>query len=307
MTPETQKQIDDLVKSERVVLFMKGTRSFPQCGFSNTVVQILNTLVPEYKTVNVLAVPAVREGVKEYSSWPTIPQLYVGGEFVGGCDIVKEMFASGELHRKLGVERKEVAPPKVTVTPPAADALRAALADAGPEDHVRISVSPTFQHDLELGPPRGGDLKVQSGGLTLLVDPISAPRAEGLTLDFVNGPDGAGFRLDNPNAPPAVRTITPRELDARLRAGPAIELYDVRPADERGRAAIQGARVLDEAAVAHIEGLEKSTPIAFFCHHGGRSRMAAQRFVEMGFTQVFNLAGGIDQWSREVDPNVPRY
>ena len=270
-------------------------------------VQILNTLLPEYKTVNVLADAAVRDGVKEYSSWPTIPQLYVGGEFIGGCDIVKEMFASGELHQKLGVERQEVKPPAVTVTPSAAEALRAALADAGPDDHVRVSVSPGFQHDLELGPPRGGDLKVQSGGLTLLVDPISAPRAEGLIIDFVSGADGAGFRLDNPNAPPSVRLITPRDLDQRMKSGPAIELYDVRSADERGRATIHGARVLDEAAVAHIEGLDKSTPIAFFCHHGGRSRTAAQRFVELGFTQVYNLAGGIDQWSRDVDPNVPRY
>jgi monothiol glutaredoxin len=307
MNPETQKQIEELVKSARVVLFMKGSRSFPQCGFSSTVVQILNTLVPEYKTVNVLADPAVREGVKEYSSWPTIPQLYVDGEFVGGCDIVKEMFASGDLHTKLGVERKEVPPPKLTVTPPAAEALRGALADAGPDDHVRVSISPGFQHDLELGPPRGGDLKVQAGGLTLLVDPMSAPRAEGLVIDFVSGPDGAGFRLDNPNAPPAVRPISPRELEQRMKSGPPIELFDTRTPDERVRASIPGARVLDEAALAHIEGLDKSTPIAFHCHHGTRSRTIAQRFIDLGFTQVYNLAGGIDQWSRDVDPNVPRY
>src|SRR5688500_10999906 len=212
MNPETKKQIDDLVKSERVVLFMKGSRSFPQCGFSSAVVQILNTLLPEYKTVNVLADAAVRDGVKEYSSWPTIPQLYVGGEFVGGCDIVKEMFASGELHKKLGVEAKAVAPPSVTVTPSAAEALRGALADAGPDDHVHVSISAGFEHDLELAPPRAGDLKVEAGGLTLLVDPMSAPRAQGLVIDFVTGPDGAGFRIDNPNAPPAVRAITPREL-----------------------------------------------------------------------------------------------
>jgi monothiol glutaredoxin len=98
---ETLRQIDDLVKSERVVLFMKGSRSFPQCGFSASVVQILNSLLPEYKTVNVLADPEVRQGIKEYSSWPTIPQLYVDGEFVGGCDIMREMYQSGELQQLL--------------------------------------------------------------------------------------------------------------------------------------------------------------------------------------------------------------
>lgn len=307
MNPDTQKQIEELVKSARVVLFMKGSRSFPQCGFSSTVVQILNTLVPDYKTVNVLSDPAVREGVKQYSSWPTIPQLYVEGEFVGGCDIVKEMFASGELHKKLGVEATPVAPPSITVTPSAAEALRGALADAGPEDHIHITISSGFEHDMELAPPRGGDLKVEAGGLTLLVDPMSAPRAQGLVIDFVSGPDGAGFRIDNPNAPPAVRPITPRELAQRLASGPAIQVFDVRPPDERVRASIPGARPLDEVALAHIEALDKSTPIAFYCHHGPRSRTAAQRFVELGFKQVYNLAGGIDQWSREVDPNIPRY
>src|SRR5690606_17960014 len=79
-SPETLRQIEDLVKSDRVVLFMKGSRSFPQCGFSATVVQILNSIVPQYKTVNVLADPAVRQGIKDYSSWPTIPQLYIEGE-----------------------------------------------------------------------------------------------------------------------------------------------------------------------------------------------------------------------------------
>ena len=99
--PETLRQIEDLVKSDRVVLFMKGSRSFPQCGFSATVVQILNSLVPDYKTVNVLADPTVRQGIKDYSSWPTVPQLYVDGEFVGGCDIVREMFETGELKQVL--------------------------------------------------------------------------------------------------------------------------------------------------------------------------------------------------------------
>src|SRR5262249_28663484 len=93
-SPETLRQIEELVKSENVVLFMKGSRDFPQCGFSASVVQILNSLLPEYKTVNVLADPLIRQGVKDYSSWPTVPQLYIGGEFVGGSDIVRELYAT---------------------------------------------------------------------------------------------------------------------------------------------------------------------------------------------------------------------
>ena len=90
--------IDNEVKSNDVVLFMKGTPQFPMCGFSGQVVQILDYLGVPYKGLNVLENDELRQGIKEFSSWPTIPQLYVKGEFVGGCDIVREMFQAGELH-----------------------------------------------------------------------------------------------------------------------------------------------------------------------------------------------------------------
>jgi monothiol glutaredoxin len=93
--------IDAAVKGNDVVLFMKGTPQFPQCGFSGQVVQILDHLGVEYGAVNVLADPEIRQGIKDYSNWPTIPQLYVKGEFVGGCDIIREMFQAGELQEHL--------------------------------------------------------------------------------------------------------------------------------------------------------------------------------------------------------------
>ena len=89
--------IDNEVKTNDVVLFMKGTPGFPQCGFSGQVVQILDYLGVDYKGINVLSSDEIRQGIKDYSNWPTIPQLYVKGEFVGGCDIVREMFQAGEL------------------------------------------------------------------------------------------------------------------------------------------------------------------------------------------------------------------
>jgi monothiol glutaredoxin len=102
LDPATRQRIDELVKENRVLLFMKGERDYPQCGFSATVVQILDSLIPDYRTVDVLSDSAIREGIKAYSQWPTIPQLYIDGEFQGGCDIVREMYASGELQEKLG-------------------------------------------------------------------------------------------------------------------------------------------------------------------------------------------------------------
>lgn len=98
---DTQKQIQDIVEANDVVLFMKGTKEMPQCGFSSRVAGVLNYMGIDYRDVNVLADEAIRQGIKDFSDWPTIPQLYVKGEFVGGCDIVTEMTLSGELDQIL--------------------------------------------------------------------------------------------------------------------------------------------------------------------------------------------------------------
>ena len=104
-----QQFIDNEVKSNDVVLFMKGTPQFPQCGFSGQVVQILDYLGVPYKGLNVLENDELRNGIKQFSNWPTIPQLYVKGEFVGGCDIIREMFQAGELQSLLAEKGVEVA------------------------------------------------------------------------------------------------------------------------------------------------------------------------------------------------------
>ena len=97
LDPATKDRIHDYVTNDDIVLFMKGTPMFPQCGFSHTVSQILDHMDVSFKAYNVLDDMELREGIKVYSDWPTIPQLYVKGEFVGGCDIIREMFEKGEL------------------------------------------------------------------------------------------------------------------------------------------------------------------------------------------------------------------
>jgi monothiol glutaredoxin len=104
MMSDAEGRIGEIVKNNEIVLFMKGTPLFPQCGFSSRAVTILEHLGSPFETVDVLQDPEIRQGIKEYSDWPTIPQLYVKGEFVGGSDIMMEMFKSGELQQLVGAE-----------------------------------------------------------------------------------------------------------------------------------------------------------------------------------------------------------
>ncbi len=99
MTPELKAKLDKLVQDNKILVFMKGSKLMPQCGFSNNVVQILNTLGVPYETIDVLADAEIRQGIKEYSNWPTIPQIYINGEFIGGSDIAIEHYQSGELQQ----------------------------------------------------------------------------------------------------------------------------------------------------------------------------------------------------------------
>lgn len=299
-----RKQISELVAHNRVVLFMKGTRQMPQCGFSAQVVQILDGLVPSYETVDVLRSPKLRDGIKEFSQWPTIPQLFIGGQFIGGCDIVREMNASGELPKLLRTEVPEPATPTIIVSEAATKALGAAAADAG-GDSLRLKVDANFQYDLSFGPREPGDIEVNQNGLTLLLDRPSASRANGVSLEFVDGPSG-GFKINNPNEPRKVKQLSAPELKTMLERD-EVTLFDVRPEDERAIARIVAARSLDAAGQKYLLGLDRNTPIAFHCHHGIRSQEAAQQLLREGFRNVYNLKGGIDAWSQSIDPSVPRY
>ena len=307
LDPSIKKKIDDLVQSDSVVLFMKGSRSFPQCGFSASVINILNTLVPKYATVNILSDAEIRGGMKEYSDWPTFPQLFIKGEFVGGADIVRQMHENGELEKKLGDLVTPAKTPAVTVTARAAAELAAALKDGGPGDVIHLTITPTWEHQLDIGPKEASHLTVETGGVTVQLDRASAGRAAGVVVDFIEGSDGAGFKIDNPNRPAAVRSIEPKALKALLDSGKIKHLYDVRPEKERAIAKVASAQILDDATMAQIEELPKDTALAFHCHHGSRSKAAAEHFLKLGFTNVYNLNGGIDAWSKDVDPSISKY
>ena len=305
LSPEIRTRISELTQSEPVFLFMKGNPAAPQCGFSAQVVSILDRLIPNYGSFDVLSDPDMRNGIKEFSDWPTIPQLYIQGEFMGGCDIIKEMYENGELHQALGVERVGSEPPRIELTDAAAEFLRQALAQAD-QSSLQLSIDARFQSSIGIGPPQPGQIEVTSKGIAFYIAPDSAVRANGVSIDAVDTAEGLRLAIDNPNAP-QVGQLEVSTLKQWIDAGERFEFFDVRSAEERARAEIPGTRLLDPQAQTYLETLPRETPIVFHCHHGGRSQAAAEHYAQLGFTNVHNLVGGIDAWSSEVDPSVPRY
>jgi monothiol glutaredoxin len=305
LDPATRERIETLLKDHRVVLFMKGNRQQPMCGFSAAATNTLNEVLPEYHTVNVLEDPDIREGIKAYGDWPTIPQLYVEGELVGGADIIRQMYASGELHALFGATPPDRTPPEITITDKAADAIRNGIANAqGLALHLEIG--PDHSAGFQLAPAGDHDIVVSANGIEVHFDPGSAQRAKGIVIDWVSTVQGEGLSLKFPGAQ-TIGSLSVQQLKERLAAG-GVTLVDVRPAAGRAQAApLAQARVLEEEGYDALAALPKDTVIAFICHHGNSSRGVAERFAAHGFTNVFNVEGGMDAWAREIDPTVPRY
>jgi monothiol glutaredoxin len=285
---------------------MKGTRRAPQCGFSAQVVQILDELVPEYQTHDVLSSAELRDGIKEYSQWPTIPQLYIDGKFVGGCDIVRDLKSSGELEQLLAHDKDAPppAPPQITISAEAIAAIKAAVPEGDP-DRLHLQVSGNWEHDLYFGPVEAGEVEVDLGSIKLYVPRSSVGRAQGVNIGYIDGAN-AGFKIENPNQPAQVIELSVQDAKAMLDRG-ELQLFDVRPESEGNIARIAAGKTLNDETVEYINSLPKTTPIAFYCHHGMRSRGVAQSVVQEGFRKVYNLKGGIDAWSLAIDSSIPRY
>jgi monothiol glutaredoxin len=305
LSETVKSKIEEYVHGNKVVLFMKGTRQQPMCGFSARTVAALDSVLPDYATVNVLDDQDVREGIKVYGNWPTIPQLYIDGELVGGCDIVLNMLNSGELHQQLGLDAPDRTPPEVTITPGAAEKILEAM--QGHEGiALHFQVDANWDAQFNLAPPQGNEIATQSNGIKVLMDIATAQRARGAVIDWVSTVQGEGLAIDLPQAPPPVKQMTVQELAEELKNG-SVTLVDVRGDADRARASIEGALVLDRPTMEKLEALPKDAGIAFLCHHGNSSMGAAEYFRKQGFTKISNVAGGIHAWSMEIDSSVPTY
>ena len=305
LEPALRQRISDLLATHRVVLFMKGEPRAPQCGFSAKAVGVLDGLGVDYAHVDVLSDADIREGIKAYGDWPTIPQLYIDGELVGGSDIIVQMANSGELNSALGLPPPDRTPPAIRISPEAFAMLHKALQDAGSGYTLKVDIDPRFDAKLQLAPIDDGAIATEIDGIRVQFDLASARRADGLSIDWIDDERGRGLVIDNPNAPPKVRDLSPVEAAGKLAAN-ALTLVDVRPPDERAHAVVKAPFKTLDRGMAELEGLARDTPLAFLCHRGGRSAQAAEHFRQLGFTEVYNVVGGIDAWS-DADAGIPRY
>jgi monothiol glutaredoxin len=301
----TREKIENLIQQNRVVLFMKGTPDAPMCGFSSKTVGLLDSVLDNYSSVNVLDDEEVREGIKLFGNWPTIPQLYIDGELVGGCDIITGMFNSTELHEMLGVEAPDRTPPEVTITDAAAEKILEAM--AGHEGiGLHFAVDAGWQSQFNVAPAEGHEIKIETNGITMFFDLASAQRANGAVIDWVETMQGEGLTIHLPQAPEPVKQLSVSDLKNNL-DNQSVILIDVRGSEERALASMDAAKPMNADTMKEIEAMPTDTALAFICHIGNRSQVAAEHFRKQGFTNVSNVAGGIDAWSKEIDPSVPEY
>jgi len=305
LSDNTREKIESIIQNDRVVLFMKGTPQAPMCGFSSKTAGLLDSILSDYVSVDVLQDEEIREGIKEYGNWPTIPQLYIDSELVGGCDIVSAMFNSSELHEMLDIEAPDRTPPEVTITDAAAEKIREAMAG---HDGIGLhfAVDAGWQSQFNVAPAEGHEIKVDANGITLLFDLASAQRANGAVVDWVETMQGEGLTINLPQAPKPVNQMSVTELK-QLLDDDSVILVDVRGQEERALASLDAAKAMEGGLMQEIEAMPKDTALAFICHVGNRSQVAAEHFRKQGFTNVSNVAGGINAWAQEIDSAVPTY
>jgi len=305
LSDSVKSKIDNYVHGNKVVLFMKGTPQQPECGFSAKTIAALDSLLPDYASVNVLEDSEIREGIKVYGNWPTIPQLYIDGELVGGCDIVLNMLNSGELHECLNLDPPDRTPPEITLTAVAADQIKESM--QGHEGiALHFQVDANWNSQFHLAPAEGNEISAESSGVRILMDLTTAQRARGAVIDWVSSIEGEGLAIDLPQAPPPVKQMTVQELAKKLEAD-NITLVDIRGDDERARAFIEGAEILTREVMDKLEQMPKESEIAFLCQHGNASQGAAEYFRKKGFTKISNVAGGVQAWAQEINTSLPAF
>jgi monothiol glutaredoxin len=291
MTEELRLKLKAMVDSHENVLFMKGNRQQPQCGFSSKVVGILEELEIDYQTYNVFSDPDIRSGMKDFSQWPTFPQLYINQEFVGGCDVVTDMMQSGELAAAFGVILEDISPPTINCSSNILALFKESIATHG--GGILLDITKDFQYDIAIGPKQGNQLEVIVDGVSFFVSRGTAKRADGISLDFKDG-DNGGVLIENPNEP-KFEVIAVENLLQWVDQTPNAKVYQIGASEEEK---LPFATLLSASAHEEIQKMDKNHPIAFMCRMGIRSEQASRSLAFEGYTNVHNVQGGLNAWQQ---------
>jgi monothiol glutaredoxin len=296
MNEEVRNKIENLVTNNNCLLFMKGNPQHPQCGFSSNTVNILKELLGDnFDFFNVLEDQEVREGIKEYGNWPTIPQLYINKELVGGNDIVTEMYNTGELQSMLDLPQPERVSANISISDKAKQNIMSGIKDIG--SHVlMLSIDNQFNTRFSIEEPKGYEIVSDVGDIKIYMDIGTAKRANGIEIDWVEDLQGAGLVINNPNQPKEVNQLSKEEFNKGLEKGVYKHIYDVRSEDQFKAQSIPGSKRLDKENMQEIETLDKDTPLVFVCSVGNTSQGACNFYRKKGFSNINNLVGGVANW-----------
>ncbi|MCF6288084.1 MAG: Grx4 family monothiol glutaredoxin [Proteobacteria bacterium] len=296
MNEQTKQEIEKLVNNNTCVLFMKGNPTHPQCGFSSNTVGILKEVLgDDFVYCNVLENNDIREGIKEYGNWPTIPQIYINKELIGGNDIVTEMYNTGELHTMLGQQPPDRTPAHITISDNAADNIKKGMQDIG-TNVLMLTIDGQFNTRFSIEQPKGYEIVSETAGIKVYMDIGTAKKADGMEVDWVEDLQGAGLVIKNPNEPQAVKQISIQELREGIKTGQYQHIIDVRTEEQFLAQSIPASKRLDKKNMQNIEAMAKDTPLVFVCAVGSTSKSACEFYRKKGFTNVNNLVGGVASW-----------
>ncbi|MDF1663027.1 MAG: Grx4 family monothiol glutaredoxin [Planctomycetota bacterium] len=314
----TKEAVKDVVTEDKIVVFAKGTKEVPRCGFSARAIQVVQSAGKPFKVVDILSDPSIRPALVAFSSWPTTPQVYLDGEFLGGSDIILELHESGELQKKIansyGEEYKEVQDnQRVEVTDEAVKMVKEFMeTDA---DFLRLSVqvkegARAYSLELDSHTSAATDLKWKVKGLTVIVAKTMSELFEKLEVSWVNKDGNEGFAVKEIGNPPALPV--PIDIDkadlARLMRSEIKEgklwIVDVREDDEWKSGHGEEAVHLPLSRLEKVwkdAGFDPKDTLVFYCAAGKRSLSAANHFRhKLGYPNTRSLVGGIGNYPSNI-------
>jgi monothiol glutaredoxin len=314
----TKESIQEVVTKDKIVVFAKGTKEVPRCGFSGRAIQIFQSFNKPFEVVDILSDPTIRPALVQFSQWPTTPQIYLDGEFIGGSDIITEMQKSGELEKKVlnsfGEEYKEVQEDeRVSITDEAASKVKDFMEDDF--EFLRLAVTikgddRAYSLELDSHTSAATDLKWKVKGLTVIIAKSMSDLFEKMDVSWVNKNGNEGFAIKEAGTPPALpvpidiaKADMAQLMRSELEAG-KLWIVDVREADEwksgHGEEAVH-------LPLSRLEkewkdsGFDPKDTLIFYCAAGKRSLSAANHFRhKLGFPNTRSLVGGIGNYPANI-------